>query len=717
MKLLDTFKQRLGLEPPPRYPNRPDTQALREAIDAGQRQKRAENYLEALESLGRAVDLALANGDSAAMAVAALNQAEVLMHLGREAEAEAILNRTYATAQDTRQKGQLAYTLIAMGRLAQHRNDWKAAQQHYQQALDIAHTGHAGGGEGRALGFMADVYLNDGNASYAIHLLREALPKLQMTGDLELSSYFVGRLGEALIASGQTAEGQQLLERALRLARQIGYRQHERRWSLVLGERALVEGRIDAAYEHLRDALTLFNAERQPAAMIPALCLMSRTCLIRQQVEEAVAFARKAVDLAAPLGQPFLSTQAEGALGLALVSRKAYVEAIALLKSAIETLRSQSIAAAGYSETDLIRALAAAQAELGDEAAAVAIYRQAVKEAEQSGSPLEVAQATRDLGLFFSKRLRLNDAIREWTAALHLYEAEKQHSQAARLYCDLAAARRFVGQGTRATRDLEQALMLLTHLHDDWETRGLVLANAAIAYVDQGDIDSADAFFNESIAIARRIGNETAEATRRGNYGWFLLMTGRLQQAQSTIEYALRSSQRLGLELAAAVQTSNLGLVQDAHASYPRALELHDEALRRVQPAANPHWEHLIQLNRAQTLLSLNRVDEAQPLFTAALDYARPVEDVEIIIRALCGLAKSAIREGQADGSGEQINEAVQLARRADLRRLLAEALSLRAEMQALSGQRDEASRAWSEAQKLFAMLQAPQARMLPSWL
>ncbi|MBL8155495.1 MAG: tetratricopeptide repeat protein, partial [Anaerolineae bacterium] len=141
MKLLDDFKQRLGLEPPPRQPNRPDTLALREAIDAGQRQKRAENYPEALESLGRAVDLALANGDSTALAVAALNQVEVLMQLGREVEAEAILSRTYATAQETRQKGQLAYTLIAMGRLAQHQNDWKSAQQHYEQALDIAHTG------------------------------------------------------------------------------------------------------------------------------------------------------------------------------------------------------------------------------------------------------------------------------------------------------------------------------------------------------------------------------------------------------------------------------------------------------------------------------------------------------------------------------------------------------------------------------------------------
>ncbi|MBL8157012.1 MAG: hypothetical protein JNM70_22755, partial [Anaerolineae bacterium] len=214
-----------------------------------------------------------------------------------------------------------------------------------------------------------------------------------------------------------------------------------------------------------------------------------------------------------------------------------------------------------------------------------------------------------------------------------------------------------------------------------------------------------------------RVGNEAAEATRRGNYGWFLLVTGRPQQAQSTIEYALRASQQFGLELAAAIQTDNLGLIQDAQGSYPRALELHDEALRHIQAAGNLHWEHLIQMNRAQTLLSLNRAAETGTLFESALAYARPVEDVEVIIRALCGLANLAVREGKAGESGGQINEAVQLARRADLRRLLAEALSLRAEAQAAGGHREEAARAWSEAQKLYAMLQAPQARMQPSWL
>ena len=62
---------------------------------------------------------------------------------------------------------------------------------------------------------LADTYLHDGNASYAAHLLREALPKLTMPSDVEMSSYFVGLLGQALIQNGQEAEGHHLIGRAL----------------------------------------------------------------------------------------------------------------------------------------------------------------------------------------------------------------------------------------------------------------------------------------------------------------------------------------------------------------------------------------------------------------------------------------------------------------------------------------------------------------------
>ncbi|MFN8448689.1 MAG: hypothetical protein U0521_08900 [Anaerolineae bacterium] len=92
-------------------------------------------------------------------------------------------------------------------------------------------------------------------------------------------------------------------------------------------------------------------------------------------------------------------------------------------------------------------------------------------------------------------------------------------------------------------KDYEQALMVLNSLDGaDQETRGLVLSNAANAYAEQGDVESADAFFTEAITIAEHLGDPVAESTRNGNYGWFLLLVGRPRRAMTTLERALSIS-------------------------------------------------------------------------------------------------------------------------------------------------------------------------------
>ncbi|MEP6986840.1 MAG: tetratricopeptide repeat protein, partial [Chloroflexota bacterium] len=579
MNFFNEFKRRTSSQPTVRYPNRPEPTALKEALDAGQRLKRAENYSGALEALTSAMQIAISAGDATSMTIVALNQAEVYCGLKRFDEAATLLERTFQTAQETRQRVQMAYILIGQGTLAQKQDDWKVAQSRYEQALEIARGVHSSGAEGRALGYLAEVYLHDANASYAIRLLREALPKLNQANDLELSSLFVGRLGQALIGSGQEAEGEQLIERALRLAKQTNYKQYDRQWSMVLAERALNRGQSEEAFQYLEETLALFDPKSQAAEYVNALALSVKICLNLQRRDDALNYAKQAARIAADVPEDErIAIQADMVLGIVLVACKDYESAVPYLELASELITQKNIQPTAFSETDVVRNLAAAHAELGDEASAVDAYRQAIARAEKSNNRLEAAQAARDLGLFFSSRQKMTDAIREWSAALTIYEAERQTSQVARLYCDLAAARKFIGQGQRALKDYEYALMLLSNLKEDWETRGLVLANAATAYADQGDMDSADSFFNESIAIARRMNNEVAEATRRGNYGWFLLATGRHEQALSMLEYALRLSKNLGLSLQAAIQTDNTGLTYDSMGNTEKGLGLHQEA-------------------------------------------------------------------------------------------------------------------------------------------
>lgn len=712
MNFLEQVRNWLAIDPTPTPPPRVD--GVRAALERGQRAKRAEDYAQALEALEQAMQLVKENRDFTGMSVVALQKAEVLICQQRWAEAGDVLATIRQRAQVNNQKAQTAYVLDMLGVLAQAQGNWDGARQYYEQALNVARAIGAVGAEGRALGHLADTYLHENNASYAVHLLREALPRLNGASEIELSTYFVGLLGQGLIQTGQESEGNQLLGRALKLAKQMDDRRFERRWSLVLGEGAMEEGRYDDAYTHYERALQLFSAPAATHEYVVTLCQMSKASLKVSLHEDALRYAEDAEALSSEMDDSDLKTTVQSALGMALHAGGRSAKAIPHLQAAAvgyETLQR------GADEVETLRHLAAALADIADDESAIATYRRAAQRAEAHGIRLALAEVRRDLGLLYNQRKMMQFALQEWSAALVVYEAEKAHAQNARLHCDIGNARRQLGQGQRAMKDYEQALMALNLLRDDPETRGVVLSNAANAYVDQGDAESAEAFFKEAISLAERAGNQAAESTRRGNYGWYLLAVGRPRQAINALEQALQLSQMLKLDLQAAVQTDNLGLAYDTLGDHSKGLEYHRRALELVQPLRNAEWEAIFKTNLASTLLGLGQVGEAAPLFEEALAQSRSSQNTEGIVQALIGVARTYLGREEPQQAEAALNEAISLARKSDLRRLLAEALSVHSEQQAAVKNTERSVALWGEARKLFNILQDPKAKIAPAWL
>lgn len=707
MNVLQRLTHWLGMTPASVI--KPEILAMREALDSGRRAKRTEDYETALESFNRAGELARQMGDRLAVAVIDLHRVDVFLATRQWEYAENTLRDLKHDAQYASSNTQIAYILCSFGVLEQAKGNWPTARQYYEQALDEAKRTRVVGAEARAMGHLADVYLHDGNASYAVHLLREALPKLNASGDIEISSYFVGRLGEALNETGQEIEGGQLIGRALRLAEHMQYHLYERRWRLVLARLAFSAANYQEAFTHYTRALELFKSLPVSLDYVIALCETSRTCLNLHQNQQALDYARQAEKLNETIQNQEAKHIIDGVLGVVLRNMGRGAEAIPYLQSSAGEFDGN------LEQIEILRNLAAAQADTEPETA-IATYKQAVEYAEKLNALLEVAQTKRDLGLLYAARGKMQLALQEWTAALDIYKAENQPVQTALLYCDIANARRALGQGQRAIKDYEQALVMLNSIND-LATRGIVLSNAANAYVDQGDIDSADSFFTESIKIAQKLEDRRAEATRRGNYGWFLLSTGRAQRAEAAVEHALRMSHDLGLQLQVAVQTDNLGLVQDEIGKPDKALPFHQEALETIQQLNNPRWEAIIRSNLANTFVKLNRLDEAAVLFDEVLAVGRSSEDTEIIIRALNGKARIALQQQDLFNVSDLLNQAAVMARKADMRRLLAEALTLQSQYQSLVGQPVRAAELWQEAKRLYTILHASQAYWKPGWL
>src|SRR5690606_12243058 len=257
---------------------------------------------------------------------------------------------------------QLCYALCTLGTLEQARGNQEEARAYYEQALKVARAAASVGGEGRALAHLADTYLQENNASYAVHLLRDALPRLNMSGDIEWSSYFVGQLGRGLILSGHEAEGERLLYRALRIAEQMKHIRLERQWALLLAGRAAEGMRYEEALRLYRQALPLLRDDASTRTR--TLCEASRICLYLDDRAGALDYARQAFELAQSSGDDKCLPLARGTLGMALRTSGQNAEAIPYLDQAVRDMPAD--ADSGVLRLEIMRTLAAARAETGD---------------------------------------------------------------------------------------------------------------------------------------------------------------------------------------------------------------------------------------------------------------------------------------------------------------------------------------------------------------
>lgn len=716
MRLLRQISHLLGLEADPSAAQQ-DLQTLQVILDRSRRHKRSGKYAEAIADLDQALLVAKRIDKPALRVAIKLHQAEVYTRQGAYENAYNLLVDLQSDTDAIAQTAQSAYLEIGFGVLAQEQGNWDQARLHYEQALSRARENETTGPEGRAQAHLADVYLHDGNASYATYLLQEALPKLNAGGDIEMSSYFVGRLGQALIETGKQTEGQQLLGRALRIAEQMEYRQYELLWREALAVEAMQAGLYAEARRHLLLVLAHINVDGEAADQARVLCRTSKACLRLGEQEAALDYANQAVAAvvyseADP--RPYLLTQAN--LGVTLRSLGRAAEALTPLVTAANGYSGLTVTAAEYSEVDVLRNLAAAYTDMADYAAAAQVFDRLLTQVESSSQPLDVAGIQRDRGIFLVRQGGIQEGIQAWMAALRIYESQGEYARVAKLYCDIGNLRRQYGQPRRAMKDYEQALMLLGSI-SELETRGIVLSNAAIAYIDYGDVETAEAFFVESIQIAQKRQDRHAESTRRGNYGWFLLSTGRPKLALSTLEYAVRQSENLNMSLQAAVQTGNIGLAYDEMGNYEQAVSFHARAWERLKTENDPYWQAYVSANLGHTLISLDRADEAETLLSQALKVSRGLQRSDVMIRALNGQARLALLRHDMDAAGALTEEAVTLGEKVGLRRLQADALLLRGEWHARNERDVLASGDWSIASELYRMLKIPVAERRPAWL
>ncbi len=387
-----------------------------------------------------------------------------------------------------------------------------------------------------ALENLARDYIHQDNPRFAQHLLKEAVVITQAGNQIQLASRVIGLLAEATLAMGDRIAAQKLLMQAIHLAQQTGQLEQQLRWSQSLARLEMENQNYTAAIRitrppkisrcgwatSRRSFLCTARSNWRPRTGGPVTAPRPRNTRRARSRRRAVR--------ATPNTKPWRLTR----LGMAAYGMNDMDRAQSFLSEALAHYDSGTLAQPDE-HIQMLLTLGNMALRRGQSAEAQRWIDQALELARTHHQTEREAEALHLLGNLAARQGDRDAAMNYWQDALRLAEENNNNTLAIQLRCDIAQLRKINGDYKAALDEYERALVMLSH-NDHPPTRGLVLSNAATLYTEMGDVETAQAFYHESIEIARATQDQHAESLRIGNLGWFYALTGRPQLAIGELE-------------------------------------------------------------------------------------------------------------------------------------------------------------------------------------
>jgi tetratricopeptide (TPR) repeat protein len=640
---------------------------------------------------------------------------------GQYEAGETYLQEAITTAEKTNEKVRVAR---AMGNLGAHyvqRELLTKAGNILEQALEVAKAANDPIVLGLNYANLGAVYLKQQNASYALRMLKDGMDQLQNAPSAYRSggiAFAVGLYGQAHLAMNDAERGFRLLTQAIRLAQQATDLPMELRWTNALAAGLFHAGQIN-------DALKLYERCDEIAPRIQRLDpdyqndadLNRATIYVRQnQPMSALPFLERALKTTQSRHDRILEGKTLALLAEVYKTMDRVDEAIQAAEKAV-VLYEQGDLEDRSAQVDALLTLGTLQNQRNAEAEsslAMATFQKALALTEPEQDKPEKhqaarAKALRRIGSLHQSTGNLVGAVEAWSESVDLFEKSLQPAMAARVVCEIGAAKRQLNGINAALPEYERAMLILNTVRDT-ATRGLVLSNVANLYTDLGEIESAAAFFQEAIQLARQAQDRRSEAVRLGNYAWFHIATGRTAEAIRLLEESIALARPLADKVLIAVQTNNLGQSYHAQKDYASARGLFTQAIHLIEALKDRHWVAVFQSNLAKTALAQGNTQEALELLTQALPISREANDLENIVRIQVRLGETYLALGQLDSAEGVAKEAEVSARKQGYRKGQADALIVRMGVAKTKGTQAEADRLAAEAGKLYTILHDPLA-------
>ena len=693
--------------------NVPPTDPIQDTIDQtlmqAQEMEKMGQWSLALETYRGGMQFARQNGKSRAEQFFLSGMGKAYTQMKDYTAAEQTFNEALNVARHLNDNGLIARSLNNLGELEMLQNNQARAQQFHEEALPYAKIANDPETHILVLENLARDYRNQNNASYAVHLLKEAVQQAKLAPQsFVLMASIYGKLGETVLLTEEKSSAENYLKQAVHLSQQTARYDLAIRWFSALGNLTREEGRYQEAMVYYNQAESIAQqiGYQSPAIFMTIALNLANIFHQTGNYNEGYLQAERALMHAKEIGNKEAQAFATAYLGLNAQGRGDYgiaqqhiIEALAYFEQGI--LNDSSL------QMKLWLANGRTQHKLGDIEAARATFTKVVNYTKDS--PKRHAEALQLVGMVQSMQVDRSEAIQTWKTAYQYFDEAGDKVGAARVLCDIANARRFSGDFKTALVDLENASLLLSSI-DDRVTRGLVLSNAANLYIEMGDIETARSFYKESIQIARDLNDTYAESVRLGNYGWFEVLIGNYESAIQTLEKAIELTHRLNDKLLLAIQTSNIGYAYYRNAEFTTAQNLLKQAIALAEVSESERWLGWSKANLALVLLAKDNYAEAETLLAEALVHSQADALQEQIVTVQLRQAVLYSRSGRVADAETIAQELATATRKMNFKRGQADALRILGDTSTQHDNLEAAKEYYAQAYKLYDQLSDPNA-------
>ncbi|GCE18221.1 tetratricopeptide repeat protein [Dictyobacter kobayashii] len=159
--------------------------------------------------------------------------------------------------------------------------------------------------------------------------------------------------------------------------------------------------------------------------------------------------------------------------------------------------------------------------------------------------------------------------------------------------------------------------------HDE----GVVASHVGMLYGRIGEQQQSKVYFDQAVALQRRIGDQHGQAITLTNQGELLRIRGEHQQAKQNFETTLTLiAQQPDLQLQSVV-FHNLGLLAQQERDYSKAYNYYIDALKLAAQLRQQHYTGMILTNLGMLLYEQRQHQEALAVLFAALQIRQSLQD------------------------------------------------------------------------------------------